>query len=169
MRCPFCGADSDRVTDTRPSRGGELVRRRRECLKCGKRFTTYEKVEEPELKVVKRDGRRERFDRAKIMTGLEKACEKRPISHDQLEAVVARIETELRNRLGDEVESSEIGELLMRELAELDDVAYVRFASVYHQFTDTDQFTEVLRRLREDRRRGRVEKKKKAEEGETLF
>ncbi|HUT98555.1 MAG TPA: transcriptional regulator NrdR [bacterium] len=167
MRCPYCGEDSDKVTDTRPSKGGELVRRRRECLHCGRRFTTYEKVEEPELKVVKRDGRRERFDRAKIMTGLEKACEKRPISHDQLETVVARVETELRNRLGDEVESSEIGELLIHELADLDGVAYVRFASVYHQFADTDQFTDVLRRLREDRRRRRA--KKKAEEGQTLF
>ncbi|HDR06134.1 MAG TPA: transcriptional repressor NrdR [Candidatus Coatesbacteria bacterium] len=167
MRCPYCGQDSDRVTDTRPSRGGELVRRRRECLECGRHFTTYEKVEEPELKVKKRDGRRERFDRAKIMAGLEKACEKRPVSHDQLEAVVARVETELRNRLGDEVESSEIGELLMRELAELDDVAYVRFASVYHQFADTAQFTEALRRLREERRRRA--RRKKPEEGETLF
>ena len=168
MRCPFCSEDNDRVTDTRPSRGGELIRRRRECLECGRRFTTYEKVEEPELKVVKRDGRRERFDRNKIMTGLEKACEKRPISHDQLESIVARVETELRNRLGDEVESREIGELLMLELTELDDVAYVRFASVYHQFTDTAQFTEVLRRLREDQRKRRL-KRKKAEEGETLF
>ncbi len=168
MRCPFCSADKDRVTDTRPSGGGELIRRRRECLECGRRFTTYEKVEEPELKVVKRDGRRERFDRNKIMTGLEKACEKRPISHDQLESIVARVETELRNRLGDEVESCEIGELLMLELTELDDVAYVRFASVYHQFTDTAQFTEALRRLREDQRKRRL-KRKKAEEGETLF
>ncbi|MCX7021359.1 MAG: ATP cone domain-containing protein [bacterium] len=117
--------------------------------------------------MAKRDGRRERFDRAKIMTGLEKACEKRPISHDQLETVVARVETELRNRLGDEVESSEIGELLMQELADLDDVAYVRFASVYQQFAHTDQFTDVLRRLREDRRRRRT--KKKTEEGQTLF
>jgi transcriptional repressor NrdR len=167
MRCPYCGEDSDKVTDTRPSRGGELVRRRRECLHCGRRYTTYEKVEEPELKVVKRDGRREGFDRAKIMSGLEKACEKRPISHDQLETVVARVETELRNRLGDEVESSEIGELLMQELADLDDVAYVRFASVYQQFAHTDQFTDVLRRLREDRRRRRS--RKKPEEGQTLF
>lgn len=168
MRCPFCSADNDRVTDTRPSRSGELIRRRRECLECGRRFTTYEKVEEPKLKVVKRDGRREPFDRSKILTGLEKACEKRPISHDQIEAVVARVETELRNRLGDEVESGEIGELLMRELTGLDDVAYVRFASVYHQFTDTAQFTEALRHLREDQHKRRL-KRKKREEGETLF
>lgn len=153
MRCPFCGRDEDKVIDTRPSRGAESIRRRRECLACGRRFTTYETVEEPELLVIKSDGGREPFDREKVHRGLARACEKRPVSKDRLDELVATLETELRNRLVNEIPSREIGEWLMRELAELDEVAYVRFASVYRRFTDGSQFAEELRRLTSRRRK----------------
>jgi transcriptional repressor NrdR len=172
MRCPFCGQDDDKVIDTRSSRGGQSIRRRRECLACGRRFTTYETVEEPELLVIKRDGGREPFDRDKVLAGVVKACEKRPVSRERIEELVARLETELRNRLATEVASREIGEWLMDELAELDEVAYVRFASVYRQFTDSAQFAEELRRLTQTRRRRARRsgtKKKEQREGPPLF
>jgi len=169
MRCPFCGQDDDKVIDTRSSRGGQSIRRRRECLACGRRFTTYETVEEPELYVVKSDGGREPFDREKVLAGVVKACEKRPVSRERIEELVARLETELRNRLATEVASREIGEWLMAELAELDEVAYVRFASVYRRFTDSSQFAEELRRLTQTRRAKRGGKKKPKREGPPLF
>ncbi|MBD3372125.1 MAG: transcriptional repressor NrdR [Candidatus Coatesbacteria bacterium] len=161
MRCPYCGQDDDRVIDTRPSRGGESIRRRRECLACSRRFTTYETVEEPELYVIKNDGGREPFDREKVRRGLARACEKRPVSKERLDELVAALETDLRNRLVGEVPSREIGEWLMRELAEIDEVAYVRFASVYRRFTDGSQFAEELRRLTRTRKKRRARRAKK--------
>jgi len=145
MRCPYCSSTNDRVVDTRMSRDGREVRRRRLCNDCGRRFTTYERVAEELPYVVKRDGRREPFSREKIMIGLRKACEKRPVSIDILEKIVDRVEAWVQERGGAEVASSDIGERVMEELHELDDVAYVRFASVYRQFKDINQFMEELK------------------------
>lgn len=147
MRCPFCGHGDTRVLDSRPTEEGAAIRRRRECAACGERFTTYEKVEMPPLVVVKKDGRREAFDRGKILRGLITACEKRPVSMSALEALASAVEREVRARFDGEVPSRAIGELVMERLAALDEVAYVRFASVYRQFTDTQQFREELDRL----------------------
>lgn len=147
MRCPKCSAQDDKVIDSRASADGELIRRRRECLQCGTRFTTYEEIHREKLRVKKRDGRFEEFDRRKLIGGLEKACEKRPISHEQIEALVERIIGELENEYGAEVPSKGIGEQVMRQLSKLDEVAYVRFASVYRQFRDAEQFIEEIRRL----------------------
>jgi transcriptional repressor NrdR len=162
MRCPFCkGADS-KVLDSRESMEGAVIRRRRECLECRKRFTTYERVEELAPLVVKKDGRREPFDREKLLAGLQKAVEKRPVSMDQLEALVAEVEVRLQERGEKEVPSSAIGEEVMRKLRALDQVAYVRFASVYRSFRDIEEFMDELKGLLDDhapeggrRKRGR--------------
>jgi transcriptional repressor NrdR len=144
MRCPQCGANEDRVVDSRDSRDGRAIRRRRECLKCQKRFTTYEMVEEISLMVVKKDGRREPFNRQKILTGIRRACQKRPISLEQMEAIVDEIEKILQASFEREVKTTEIGNLVMEKLKALDKVAYVRFASVYREFKDTTDFMKVL-------------------------
>jgi len=147
MKCPFCGHGEDKVIDSRGSADGRSIRRRRECLGCGKRFTTYEKVEEQSLMVIKKDGRREPFDRHKLLAGLVKACEKRPVSMDDLEALVDELERELSQHFEREVPSKEIGERVMRRLHALDPVAYVRFASVYREFKDVEQFMQELKDL----------------------
>ena len=145
MRCPHCNHLQDKVVDSREGSAGAHVRRRRECLKCGRRFTTYEYTEEVPLMVAKKDGRREQFDRKKILSGIIKACEKRQISMEKIEELVAGIERELQRRYEREVPSRAIGELLMEKLFRLDDVAYVRFASVYRQFKDVSQFMNELK------------------------
>jgi len=147
MKCPFCGHTESRVVDSRISKDGESIRRRRECLRCKKRFTTSERGEETLPLIVKKDGRREPFDRQKIFAGLKKACEKRPISVDTLEKIVSRIEQGLMEGGDREVKSSVIGERVMEELYHLDGVAYVRFASVYRQFKDINQFLGELKDL----------------------
>ena len=147
MKCPFCGHTESRVVDSRISKDAESIRRRRECLECRKRFTTSERGEETLPLIVKKDGRREPFDRQKIFSGLKKACEKRPISVDTLEKTVSRIEQGLIESGDREVKSSVIGEKVMEELYNLDGVAYVRFASVYRQFKDINQFMKELKDL----------------------
>ncbi|MCR4441127.1 MAG: transcriptional regulator NrdR [Peptococcaceae bacterium] len=148
MRCPYCGWSDSRVLETRLSDDGYSVRRRRECLNCQSRFTTYEKVDDLPLLVVKKDGSREPFDQHKILNGLLKACEKRPVSLDKLENTAAEIERVLKNKsLKREVASSEIGEMVMERLKELDEVAYVRFASVYREFKDINTFLDEIERL----------------------
>jgi len=140
MRCSFCGYKEDKVVDSRSIQEDRAIRRRRECLKCGKRFTTYEYIEEPSLMVIKKDGRRQPFDRKKILSGIIKACEKRPVSMDKMEEIVIQVERVLQKKPAREVVSTRIGELVMERLKGLDDVAYVRFASVYRQFRDVEQF-----------------------------
>jgi len=147
MKCPFCGFMDDKVIDSRSSSDGNAVRRRRECIECGKRFTTYEVVEEMSLFVVKKDGRRQPFDRKKILSGVQKACEKRPVSSEKIEELVGSIEREIYRKFDREANSRDIGELVMEKLAALDEVAYVRFASVYRQFKDVNQFMNELRGL----------------------
>jgi transcriptional repressor NrdR len=147
MKCPFCGHAEDKVVDSRESADGSSIRRRRECLKCGKRFTTYERVEEQALMVIKKDGRREPFDRHKLLAGLVKACEKRPVGMEQLEELVEGLERELTQQFEREVPSKEIGERVMKRLHALDPVAYVRFASVYREFKDVEQFLRELKDL----------------------
>ena len=145
MRCPFCSEDQDRVVDSRSSGEGAIIRRRRECLACGRRFTTYERVENLPLRVVKKDGRRAEFDRSKILSGLLKACEKRPISTEILQNVVSDIENELYTHHDKEVSSRHIGQLVMRRLRDLDKIAYVRFASVYREFKDVSEFVDEVK------------------------
>ncbi|MCJ7498581.1 MAG: transcriptional regulator NrdR [Candidatus Zixiibacteriota bacterium] len=147
MKCPFCGNEEDKVIDSRTSQEGRSVRRRRECEKCGKRFTTYEYVENVSLTVVKNDGRREDFDRQKLQRGIELACNKRPISLKKITSLVDEIEEELQGLSKKEVTSKEIGELVMKKLKDLDEVAYVRFASVYHKFKDINEFLAELQGL----------------------
>lgn len=147
MRCPFCAAVEDRVVDSRESRDSGTIRRRRECLSCGRRFTTYEKVEEIAYKVVKNDGSRQDFDRAKLLRGLEKACEKRPVSPRQLEEIADGAENLLAEREDREISTRDLGAFLMERLSELDQVAYVRFASVYRRFEDVGEFMEELKTL----------------------
>jgi len=147
MKCPFCGDDNDRVIDTRPSEGGEAVRRRRECLNCGRRFTTYERLETLPIMVRKRDGSVQPFDRQKILTGILKACEKRPVSLEDMEKLVNDIEQDLYGKLEREVDSTYIGEKVIIALEKLDEVAYVRFASVYRQFKDINQFMRELKNI----------------------
>ncbi len=149
MRCPFCGQSDSRVLDSRPTVEGESIRRRRECGGCSKRFTTYEKVDGLPLVVVKKDGRRETFDRQKLLLGLIKSCQKRPVSTEKLDSVVDCIERDLRNIMETEVKSQLIGELVMDHLRKLDEVAYVRFASVYREFRDAESFMEELKNLLE--------------------
>ncbi len=148
MRCPFCMHMDSKVLDSRQTEEGASIRRRRECTACGRRFTTYERLDEVPLMVVKKDGRREPFARAKILNGILRACEKRPISLQTIEEVVDKIEKQVRANLDQEVSSGAIGEMVMDHLRELDDVAYVRFASVYRQFKDLDRFIEEVQQLR---------------------
>lgn len=145
MKCPSCGYAETKVIDSRLVGEGASIRRRRECLKCERRFTTYEYIEEVPLMVIKRDGRRQPFDRKKIISGLVKACEKRPVSMDKMEEITSGIERVLQKKYDREVNSKEIGELIMEKLAALDEVAYVRFASVYRQFRDVNQFMNELK------------------------
>jgi transcriptional repressor NrdR len=147
MKCPFCGYEESKVIDSRPTDEGEKIRRRRECIACAKRFTTYEIIETVPIVVVKKDKSRQAFDRVKLFNGMLRACEKRPVSIDQIEKVVTDIETELQNSLDREVTSVHIGELVMAKLKELDEVAYVRFASVYRQFKDINTFMDELTKL----------------------
>ena len=147
MKCPYCGHKSDKVVDSRESKDGEAIRRRRECLKCTKRYTTYEQIEHSLPMVVKKDNRREPFDRKKILNGLIKACEKRPVSVEQLEEVVDDIEKQLYSKMEKEVPSTVIGNIIMEKLALMDEVAYVRFASVYRQFKDINAFTKELKKF----------------------
>lgn len=147
MKCPGCGNLENKVIDSRLSEGGEATRRRRECVACGRRYTTYERLEEVIPLIVKKDGRRESWDRRKLLQGLERACQKRPVSAEAREAVADAIERELRESGEREVPSSEIGEKVMTHLRELDQVAYVRFASVYRQFDDIGEFLDELQRL----------------------
>jgi transcriptional repressor NrdR len=147
MKCPSCGHLEDRVIDSRSAKEGQAIRRRRECLSCHRRFTTYETVETTPLLVIKKDGRREPFSREKILSGLLRACEKRPIPAERVHAIVDTLEADLLRQGADEVKSSEIGERVMEALHQLDEVAYVRFASVYRHFKDLNQFLEELRSL----------------------
>ena len=153
MKCPFCGHFEDKVVDSRSSKEGDAIRRRRECLKCEARFTTYEKVEEILPLVIKKDGRREPFDRQKILQGLLKACEKRPVGIVALEDAVSKIEKKLQESGEKEIPSSAIGEEVMHALHKLDQVAYVRFASVYREFKDINEFMEELRELLKEERK----------------
>ena len=152
MKCPFCGFEEDKVIDSRVSQDGNVTRRRRECLKCERRFTTYERVEEVLPLVVKKDGRREPFDRMKIQAGIQKACEKRPVSIEQIERVVEDIEQRFHELGEKEVKSSMIGEAVMGGLKKLDAVAYVRFASVYREFRDINEFIKELKELVDTRK-----------------
>jgi transcriptional repressor NrdR len=147
MRCPKCAGIDDKVVDSRSNRDGLLIRRRRECLKCGTRFTTYEEIYHEKLRVKKRDGQYEEFDRRKLLAGIEKACEKRPVSTETIELMAERLISELENEFGREVPSIKIGERVMEHLRKLDEVAYVRFASVYRQFRDTDQFIDEIKHM----------------------
>lgn len=147
MKCPFCAHIDDKVVDSRTIKDGGLIRRRRECLSCTKRFTTYERIEEIPLMVVKKDGRREAFDRSKIVIGILKACEKRPVGIEQIEDMVDSIEKGISGSMEKEVSSNIIGSMIMDELKNLDEVAYVRFASVYRQFKDVNEFKDVLKTL----------------------
>ena len=147
MKCPFCNHLSDKVVDSREGKEGQVIRRRRECLGCGRRFTSYERIDEIPYMVVKKDGNRERFDRQKVMAGLLKACEKRPVSAAMLEAIVDRVEAALQEQPEKEIAATEVGGFVMRELKELDKVAYVRFASVYRHFRDIGEFMTELKDL----------------------
>ena len=147
MKCPFCGFEESKVIDSRPTDEGQRIRRRRECLKCGKRFTTYEIIESLPIIVIKKDKSRETFNRDKLMTGLLRACEKRPVSIDTLDSMIDDIETNLQNSLDREVSSEKIGELVMEKLKKIDEVAYVRFASVYRQFKDINTCMKELNKL----------------------
>lgn len=150
MKCPFCSFTDDKVVDSREGRAGDLIRRRRECLKCSRRFTTYERIDEIPYMVIKKDGRRERFDRQKILQGLLKSCEKRPVATPKLEAVVDEVERFVLDAPERERTTTELGELLMSRLKRLDKVAYVRFASVYSDFKDVKEFMAELKGLLRD-------------------
>jgi transcriptional repressor NrdR len=152
VKCPFCDDVEDKVVDSRMAKEGEVIRRRRECLSCKRRYTTYERVEETMPAVVKKDGRREPFDRGKIVSGLKKACEKRPISTATIESVTDRIEKRIQDMGETEIVSTAVGEEVMKELSQLDQVAYVRFASVYREFKDIDQFMDEIKSLAQQRR-----------------
>lgn len=147
MKCPYCGHHKDKVVDSRESRDGAAIRRRRECLACGRRMTTYEQIEMAPIMVVKKDGRRERFERSKLMAGMIRACEKRPVPMQDLETVCDQIEAVAQDQGGREIDSQQIGELVMERLRGMDDIAYVRFASVYRHFRDINAFMEELKSL----------------------
>ncbi len=153
MKCPYCSHEESKVLDSRPVDDGAAIRRRRECLRCSRRFTTYERMDHVPVMVVKRDGRREPFDRSKILKGLVLACGKRPVSMDDLERIVAEVEREVQNRGEHEVSTLQIGALVMERLRQLDDVAYVRFASEHRRFRDVDMLVEEAETLKERRRR----------------
>jgi transcriptional repressor NrdR len=152
MKCPRCGKDGDRVLETRASQAGSVVRRRRECGKCHFRFTTYETIERIPLVVVKRDGTREPYDRTKLLNGIATACRKRPISAEKIESVVNDIEDSLSDRYQTEIKSSDIGRMVLDRLLEIDEVSYVRFASVYHKFTNINKFAKELSKIKKERR-----------------
>lgn len=154
MRCPFCGHSEDKVVDSREVSGGNSIRRRRECLGCHRRFTTYENIETVPYRVIKKDERREKFDRDKLLNGLVRACEKRPVATADLNAIVERVEAYLQNAPDREISTSEIGNMVMEGLKDLDQVAYVRFASVYRQFGDISEFLEEVKHLLEPKRGG---------------
>ncbi|MFQ3548844.1 MAG: transcriptional regulator NrdR [Armatimonadota bacterium] len=158
MKCPFCSQDNDKVLESRSLRAGESIKRRRECIACGRRFTTYEYYEEPKVMVVKRDGRREPFDRAKLLKGMTTACQKRPVSIDDLQGIIEKIESFVFDTGSNEIDTEKLGELVAESLKELDQVAYVRFVSVYLQFEDVKQFNELVNKLR-DKRRSSVKSK----------
>ena len=160
MRCPFCKEDDDKVIDSRASSDGFAIRRRRECLGCSRRFTTYERIEESPLRVIKKDGVREPFERRKILLGLIKACEKRPIAIADLEAITERIENKILEEYESEVPVTYIGELVMRELKKLDQVSYVRFASVYRDFKDVTEFMDEIRPMLDTPPKAKSKKKK---------
>ena len=147
MKCPFCYVPESKVIDSRPSDNGMSIRRRRECTSCGRKFTTYERVEDISLIVIKKDGSRQAFDRSKVMNGIIRACEKRSVTVEQMEKAVNSIELKIHNKMKKEITSLEVGELVMEALKELDDVAYVRFASVYRQFKDINTFVDELQKL----------------------
>ncbi|MBQ1770439.1 MAG: transcriptional repressor NrdR [Clostridia bacterium] len=151
MKCRYCGSTDSKVIDSRPTEDNSAIRRRRECLECGRRFTTYEKIEEIPIMVVKRDGRREPFDSAKIRSGIRKACEKRPISAALQDKLVEDITRDVYNTLASEVSTASIGEIVMNNLKKVDEVAYVRFASVYREFKDTQTFMAELQRLLDEK------------------
>jgi len=151
MKCPFCGFVNDKVVDSRESKEGESIRRRRECLKCEKRFTTYERIDEIPYMVVKKDGRREKFDRQKVLNGILRACEKRPVSMGKMEQIVNEVESFVIDSPERERRTSEVGELIMHRLKKLDKVAYVRFASVYMDFKDVKEFMHELKDLLKDK------------------
>jgi len=153
MKCPFCNLDNDRVLDSRASTDGFAIRRRRECLSCERRYTTYERIEEMAVKIIKKDGTREPFDRKKIRHGLALACWKRPISDVQIEGIVTAVETEIYAKFHQEIESQSLGELVMKHLRQLDQVAYVRFASVYRDFKDVDDFVDELQPILRERQK----------------
>ena len=150
MRCPFCKKDNDKVIDTRPSEDGAVIRRRRECLECARRYTTHERLEEMPVRVIKKNGRREPFIREKILAGVLRAVEKRPISLEKAEALVAEIEREIMDNSDREISTNKIGEMLMLKLRGLDDVAYVRFASVYREFQGLDEFIKEIQTIQPD-------------------
>lgn len=175
MRCPICGKDNDKVVDSRSAQGGNIVRRRRKCLQCGNKFTTYEEIEHAPLYVIKKDNRRELFQREKLFQGIVTACKKRPVSMEAIEQLIHRIEMYLRSEFQTEVPGWKIGEFVMEGLKQLDDVAYVRFASVYRQFKDAEEFIEELRKLKseqENKRAGKSplggRKARESEEEDTL-
>src|SRR5947209_19711080 len=151
MKCPFCGYLEDKVVDSREAREGESIRRRRECLKCERRFTTYERIDEVPYMVIKKDGRREKFDRQKVLGGLLKACEKRPVSMVKLSELVNRVESKVSDSPDREIATTDIGEFLMENLREIDKIAYVRFASVYRDFQDEQAFFNELKNLMRQR------------------
>ena len=157
MKCPFCSYEESKVIDSRPTDEGEKIRRRRECISCGKRFTTYEIIESVPIIVVKKDKSRQAFDRVKLFNGMLRACEKRPVSIEQIDKVVSDIEADLQNSLDREVTSVRIGELVMDKLKGLDEVAYVRFASVYRQFKDIQTFMDELNKLLADYEPGKTD------------
>ena len=147
MRCPYCGYEESKVIDSRPADGGMAIRRRRECIDCKKRFTTYETMERLPLMVVKRDGSRQGFDKIKVINGIVRACEKRPVHLSQIEGIADAVETELQSRADREISTVEIGEMVMERLMDVDEVAYVRFASVYRSFKDINTFMEELTKI----------------------
>src|SRR4051812_38734292 len=152
MKCPFCGFENDKVVDSRESKEADSIRRRRECLKCGKRFTTYERIDEIPYMVIKKDGRREKFDRQKVMNGLLRACEKRPISMSRLAEIIDAVESKIAESADRELSTTEVGEMLMDRLVTLDKIAYVRFASVYRDFQDVEAFLKELKDMMRHKR-----------------
>ncbi|MEZ0535814.1 transcriptional regulator NrdR [Caldicellulosiruptoraceae bacterium PP1] len=147
MRCPYCGFIDSKVINSRPSDEGKTIKRRRECIKCQKRFTTYEKIEKAPILIIKKDNRREEYDRGKILNGIIKACQKRPVSIETMNQIVDEIENDIYNSMRDEITSREIGEMVMEKLKELDQISYVRFASVYREFKDINTFLNELQKL----------------------
>lgn len=162
MKCPFCGFLEDKVVDSRETKDGDSIRRRRECMNCARRFTSYERIDEIPYMVIKKDGRREIFDRNKIMAGLLRACEKRPISASQLESIVDQVEKQVQDTPDRELATNDVGKIIMKRLKELDKVAYVRFASVYLEFEDVSEFMNELKYLVQARDKSNKRKSKRS-------